>query len=95
MVGKFQTPLQLGSNKATVARWPNFRPNNSKEAPKNCPWLEKIGGWKMAEYGKKWQKRLENIFTIIEMKNHTINCNFLDFSDLYFAIKSVRKSFFT
>jgi hypothetical protein len=25
----------------TVARWPNFRPNNSKEAPQNCPWPEK------------------------------------------------------
>jgi hypothetical protein len=33
--------LKLGN---TVARWPNFRPNNSKEAPKNCQWPEKIGG---------------------------------------------------
>jgi hypothetical protein len=41
---------------STVARWPNFRPNNSKEAPKNCPWPEKIGGRKMEDFGKKWQK---------------------------------------
>jgi hypothetical protein len=41
----------------TVARWPNFRPNNSKEAQKNCPWPEKIGGRQMAEFCKKWQKR--------------------------------------
>jgi hypothetical protein len=47
---------------ATVARWQNFRPNNSKEAPKNCPWAEKIGGLKMAEFGKKWQKRGRKIF---------------------------------
>jgi hypothetical protein len=46
----------------TVARRPNFRLNNSKEALKNCPWPEKIGGRKMAKFGKKWQK---NIFTII------------------------------
>jgi hypothetical protein len=41
---------------------PNFRPNNSKEAPKNSLWREKIGGRKMAEFGKK---RLENIFIVI------------------------------
>jgi hypothetical protein len=31
------------SIESTVARWPNFRLNNSKEAPKNSPWPEKIG----------------------------------------------------
>jgi hypothetical protein len=47
---------------STGARWPNFRPNKSKEAAKNCPWPEKIGGRKMAEFGKKWQKRGRKIF---------------------------------
>jgi hypothetical protein len=47
---------------ATVARWPNFLPNNSKEAPKNCPWPGKIGGRKKAEFGKKWQKRGRKLF---------------------------------
>jgi hypothetical protein len=46
----------------TVARWPNYRPNNSKEASKNCPWPEKIRGRIMAEFGKKWQKRGQKIF---------------------------------
>jgi hypothetical protein len=46
----------------TGARWPNFRPNNSKQALKNCPWPEKIGGRKIAEFGKKWQKRGRKIF---------------------------------
>jgi hypothetical protein len=36
----------------TVARWPNFQPNNSKEAQKNSPWPEKIVGRKIAEFGK-------------------------------------------
>jgi hypothetical protein len=50
----------------TGARWPNFRPNNSKEAPKNYLWPEKIGGRKMAEFGKKIaEKRPKNIFTNI------------------------------
>jgi hypothetical protein len=46
----------------TAARWPNFRPNNSKQAPKICPWPEKIGGRKMAEFDKKWQKRGRKFF---------------------------------
>jgi hypothetical protein len=46
----------------TAARWPNFRPNNSKEAPKKCPWPEKIGGRKIAEFRQKWQKRGRKIF---------------------------------
>jgi hypothetical protein len=46
----------------TGARWPNFRQNNPKEAPKNCPLPEKIGGRKIAEFGKKWQKRGRKIF---------------------------------
>jgi hypothetical protein len=33
-----------------------------KEAPKNLPWLEKIGGCKMADFDKKWQKRGWRIF---------------------------------
>jgi hypothetical protein len=49
----------------TGARWPNFRPNNSKEVSKNYPWPEKIGSHKMAEVGKSGRKRPENIFTII------------------------------
>jgi hypothetical protein len=53
--------LQL-YNSITGARWPNIRPNNSKEAAKNCPWPEKIGGRKMAEFGKKWKKKGRKIF---------------------------------
>jgi hypothetical protein len=40
----------------------NFRPKTSKEAPKNCAWPVKIGGRKIAEFGKKWQKRGQKIF---------------------------------
>jgi hypothetical protein len=37
-----------------------------KEAPKKFLWPEKIGGRKMAKFGKKWQrKRPKNIFMII------------------------------
>jgi hypothetical protein len=39
-----------------------FWPNNSKEAPKNCPWPEKIGGRKIAEFRQKWQKRGRKMF---------------------------------
>jgi hypothetical protein len=46
----------------TAARWPNFRPNNSKEAPKKYPWPEKNGGRKNAEFRQKWQKRGRKIF---------------------------------
>jgi hypothetical protein len=28
----------------TVARWPIFRPNNTKQAGKKYFWVEKIGG---------------------------------------------------
>jgi hypothetical protein len=34
----------------------------TQEAPKNCPWPGKIGGRKMAEFGKKWQKRGWKLF---------------------------------
>jgi hypothetical protein len=47
---------------STAARWPNFRPNNSKEAPKKYPWPKKIGGCKIAEFRQKWQKRGRKIF---------------------------------
>jgi hypothetical protein len=46
----------------TGARWTNFRPNISKEAPKNCLWPEKVGGSKMTKLSKKWQKRGRKIF---------------------------------
>jgi hypothetical protein len=39
-----------------------YEKNNSKEAPKNCQWPEKIGGRKMAEFDKKRQKRGRKIF---------------------------------
>jgi hypothetical protein len=48
---------------STAARWPNFRPNHSKEVPKKYPWLEKIGGLKIAEFRQKWQKRGRKIFS--------------------------------
>jgi hypothetical protein len=28
-----------------------------KRGPKKCPWLEKFGGHKIAEFRQKWQKR--------------------------------------
>jgi hypothetical protein len=40
----------------TVARWPNFRPNNSKEAPKNCPWPEKLEAEKWQNFTKSGRK---------------------------------------
>jgi hypothetical protein len=46
----------------TVARWLKFRPNNSKDALKKYPWPEKIGGRKIAEFRKKWQKRGRKTF---------------------------------
>jgi hypothetical protein len=53
----------------TVARWPNFRPNNLKEAPNNCSLLEKIGGRKIAKFWQKVaEKRSENIFMIHDEK---------------------------
>jgi hypothetical protein len=45
----------------TVARWPKI----SKEAPKNCPWPEKVGGRQLAEFDIKWQKRGRKIFFTI------------------------------
>jgi hypothetical protein len=44
------TPVAYFNICTTAARWPNFRPNNSKEAQKKCPWPEKIGGRKIAEF---------------------------------------------
>jgi hypothetical protein len=40
----------------TAAKWPNFRPNNSKEAPKKYPWPEKIRGHKMQNLDKSGRK---------------------------------------
>jgi hypothetical protein len=34
----------------------------TQEALKNCPLPQKIGGRKMAKFGKKWQKRGRKIF---------------------------------
>ena len=37
----------------TVARWPNFRPKNSKQAAKKSSWQEKVGRpifFKLAEF---------------------------------------------
>jgi hypothetical protein len=49
--------------KMTGARWPKFRPNNSKKAPNYYLWPEKIGGREIAEFGKKVaKKRPKNIF---------------------------------
>jgi hypothetical protein len=48
----------------SVARWPNFRPNNSKEAQqKIVHGRKKLEAVKMAKCGKKkWQKRGRKIF---------------------------------
>jgi hypothetical protein len=40
---------------ATVARWPNFGPNNFKKAKKNNFWPGKIGAQKMAYVVQKLQ----------------------------------------
>jgi hypothetical protein len=45
----------------SVARWPNFRPNNSKQAPTNIYWPGKIGGRKMADFVQVAEKRPKNI----------------------------------
>jgi hypothetical protein len=49
----FQDFYQLLS---MVTRWTNFRPHNSKQAPKNISWPGKIGGWEMANFVQNWQK---------------------------------------
>jgi hypothetical protein len=46
----------------TVARWPNFRSNHSKQAHTNISWPEKIGGRKLADFVQKWQKRGQQSF---------------------------------
>jgi hypothetical protein len=40
----------------TVARWPIFRPNNSKQAGKKYFWPEKIGGRTATNFAEKLQK---------------------------------------
>jgi hypothetical protein len=40
----------------TVARWPFFRPNNSKQAGKKYLWPEKIGGRTATSFSEKWLK---------------------------------------
>jgi hypothetical protein len=40
----------------TVARWPNFRPNNTKQAGKKYFWPEKIGGRTATNFSEKWLK---------------------------------------
>jgi hypothetical protein len=47
---------------STGARWPNFRPNNSKEAPKNYLWPEKIGGRKWQNLAKSSRKEAGKYF---------------------------------
>jgi hypothetical protein len=37
----------------TVARWPNFPPNSSKEAPKNCPCPEAVNKQNLAKSSRK------------------------------------------
>jgi hypothetical protein len=40
----------------TVARWPNFRPNNSKEAPKNVHGRKKMEAVKVQNLEKSGRK---------------------------------------
>jgi hypothetical protein len=42
---------------STVARWPIFRPNNSKQAGKKYFWPGKIGGHRATNFSEKWLKR--------------------------------------
>jgi hypothetical protein len=44
----------------TAARWPNFRPNNSKEAQKNCLWPEKLEAVKWQNLAKSGRKEAGN-----------------------------------
>jgi hypothetical protein len=56
----------------TGARWPNFRPNNSKEAPKNCQWPEKLEAVKWQNLAKVAEKRPENVFSLQIFRQKTI-----------------------
>jgi hypothetical protein len=40
----------------TVARWPFFRPNNTKQAGKKYFWPQKIGGRTATNFSEKWLK---------------------------------------
>jgi hypothetical protein len=44
---------------------PNFRPNNSKQGQKNCPWPEKLEAVKWQNLAKSGQKEAEKYFQII------------------------------
>jgi hypothetical protein len=48
----------------TVARWPIFRPNNSKHAQKIFL-AEKSWDRKMADFVQKWQKKAGKTFVAI------------------------------
>jgi hypothetical protein len=55
----------------TVARWPNFWPNNSKEAPKNYSWSEKIEAVKWQNLAKSGSKEAGKYFyDYIDEKPH-------------------------
>jgi hypothetical protein len=46
----------------TAARWPNFRPNNSKEAPIKCPWPEKFDAVKLQNLDQSGRKEAGKCF---------------------------------
>jgi hypothetical protein len=68
------------SKRITVARWPNFRTNNLKQAPKSISWLVNIwGGRKMAHFFQKWQKRGRQISNSNLQGKLTVLCSFSQF----------------
>jgi hypothetical protein len=54
---------------STAARWPNFRPNNSKGAPKKFPWPKKLEAVKLQNLDKSGRKEAGKCFyNYLELK---------------------------
>jgi hypothetical protein len=67
----------------TVDRWPNCRPNNSKQAPINIFWPGIFGGRKLADLAQSCGKEAEKSFIVICTTKHSCYAVFAGFFSIH------------